>query len=151
MKEHKLKIRARLVIIKNNKILLTYTKDGNFYFFIGGKMEFGETLLQTCCREIKEECGEEVNFSLKKILYIRDFIKLDINEHSVEFYILGDINKYKEVEDRVDHEYPTSHHQTWEDMENLPKNILPKSLIKRLLKDYLKGFPVQGVYLGEIE
>lgn len=64
--DKKIKPRVRLVIIKNKKLLLTYTKDGDFYFYIGGKMEFGETLEQACLREIKEECGKDVDFILKR-------------------------------------------------------------------------------------
>lgn len=146
----KIKPRARLVIIKNNKLLLTYTKDGDFYFYIGGKMEFGETLAQTCIREVKEECGENVNFTFKKILYIRDYIQPEGNEHSIEFYILGDIDKFEEVEGVIDQEYSKTHHQTWVDMNNLPDNIFPKSLTKKLLSDYKANFPNSGEYLGEI-
>lgn len=149
--DKKIKPRVRLVIIKNNKLLLTYTKDGDFYFYIGGKMEFGETLEQACSREIKEECGENVDFTFKKILYIRDYIKLEEDEHSIEFYILGDINKFEEIEGVEDEEFPGLHHQTWVDMDNLPENILPKGLTATLKDDYKNGFPRQGEYLGVLD
>ena len=149
--DKKIKPRVRLVIIKNNKLLLTYTSDGDFYFYIGGKMEFGETLEQTCLREIKEECGKDVDFTFKKILYIRDYIKPEENEHSIEFYILGDINKFEEVEGVVDAEFAGSHHQTWVDINNLPENILPNGLTSILKDDYKNGFPRQGEYLGALD
>lgn len=147
----KIKPRVRLVVVKNNKLLLSYTSDGNFYFYIGGKMEFGETLKEACEREIKEECGENVNFTFKKILYVRDYIKPAEDEHSVEFYILGDIDRFEEIEGKIDPEYEESHHQTWVDLNNLPDNILPKTLTSILLDDYKNGFPRQGIYLGEID
>ena len=146
--EPKIKARVRLIIIKNEKLLVSYTSKENFYFYIGGKIEFGETIEEACEREIIEECGKDVVFSFNKVLYIRDYIKED--EHSIEFYILGDINKYLEVEGKVDPEYPESHTQTWVDMGNLPENLLPKSLTKILLEDYKKDFPRQGIYLGKI-
>lgn len=149
--DKKLKLRVRLVIIKNNKILLTYTSDGDFYFYIGGKMEFGETLEEACKREIKEECGKGANFTFKKILYIRDYIKPNEGEHSVEFFILGDVNKFAEFEGKVDREFPGTHHQTWVDIDNLPENIFPKSLTKILLNDYKAGFPRQGEYIGVVD
>lgn len=142
------KPRVRLVIIKNNKLLLTYTADGDFFFYIGGKVEFRETLEQACIREIKEECGEDVNFTFKKILYIREYIKHEENEHSIEFYILGDIDKFEEVEGVLDPEFDSLHHQTWVDLDKLPDNILPKELSKILKEDYKNGFPKQGEYLG---
>ncbi len=149
--DKKIKPRVRLVIIKDNKILLTYTSDGDFYFYIGGKVEYGETLEQACIREVKEECGDNINFIFKKILYIRDFIKPEDNEHSVEFYILGDIDNIEGVEEKEDPEFPGIHRQVWVDMGNLPDNILPKNLTATLLSDYQKGFLVQGEYLGSID
>lgn len=41
--ENKIKVRLRLVVIKNNKLLTHYIKDEDFYFYIGGKLEYGET------------------------------------------------------------------------------------------------------------
>lgn len=78
-----IKVRVRLVIIKNGKILLHYTENGNYYFYTGGHLEFGETLLDACKREVLEETGS--SFTFKKILYIREFILPEENEHSVEF------------------------------------------------------------------
>lgn len=147
--ESKIKARVRLVIIKNGKLLVSHTSKEDFYFYIGGKIEFGETIEEACKREVVEECGEDVTFTFDKILYIRDYIKE--NEHSIEFYILGDINKFLEVEGKVDPEYPETHTQTWVDMKDLPENLLPKSLTKILLEDYQKDFPRQGIYLKKID
>lgn len=149
--DKKIKPRVRLVIIKNNKLLLTFNSDGNYYFYIGGHVEFGETLEQACKREVIEECGEGVNFTFKKILYIRDFIKPDEDEHSVEFYILGDVDKFESIEGKKDDQFDGKHWQTWVDIHNLPTNIFPKSLSQKLLEDYKNDFPIQGEYLGEIE
>lgn len=147
--ELKIKPRVRLVIIKNGKLLLSHTSKENFYFYIGGKIEFGETIEAACKREIIEECGEDVVFTFNKILYVRDYIKG--MEHSIEFYILGGINKFLEVEGKVDSEYPETHIQTWVDMKDLPENLFPKSLTKILLEDYRKGFTEQGAYLRKID
>lgn len=149
VQKSKIKARVRLVIIKKGKLLVSYTSKEDFYFYIGGKIEFGETIEEACKREVAEECGEDVTFSFNKILYIRDYIKED--EHSIEFYILGDINKFLEVEGKIDPEYPESHTQNWIDMKDLPGNLFPKSLTEILLRDYQKGFPRQGIYLGEID
>lgn len=169
MAEQKIKIRVRLVIIKNNKILLSYTKDEDFYFYIGGKVEFGETLKEACRREVLEEC--KANFEFKKILYVRDFIatnrlKLEetpsvssgnfilpeIDEHSVEFYILGNVNKFEEIEGIKDEEFNGRHWQTWVDLDKLSKiNIKPKSLTEKIIKSYKKGFSNGTEYVGVIE
>lgn len=145
----KIKPRVRLIIIKNGKILMSYVKSEDFYFFIGGKMEFGETLKETCVREVMEECG--ANFTFKKILYVRDYIKSEENEHSLELFVLGDIDKFKEVEGILDEETNGDHYQTWLELDKLEScNVKPKSLVKKLLEDYKKGFSNTIDYIGKI-
>ncbi|PIS15262.1 hypothetical protein COT63_00835 [Candidatus Shapirobacteria bacterium CG09_land_8_20_14_0_10_38_17] len=151
MEDPKIKIRARLVIIKNRQVLLSYTAKEKFYFYIGGKLEYGETLLEGCQREIKEECGEAVNFQFKKILYISDFILPEKKEHSLEIYVLGDVNKYQEIEGVKDNEFDGAHWQTWVDLNKLSKiNVLPKSLTKQLISDWQNNFVGETKYLGQI-
>ena len=143
-----IKVRVRLIIIKNNKILLSYNNNGKYYFYIGGKLEFGETLKEACFREIKEECN--ANFIFKKIIYIRDFILPEKNEHSVELFILGDIDKYEEIDGIKDEEFLGENWQTWVDINKLPEiTIFPKSLTKTLLTDYSSGFSKETKYLGK--
>lgn len=149
-KSHIINVRVRLIIIKKSKILLSYVKDEDFYFFIGGKMEYGETLLQTCEREIFEECRAE--FEFKKILYVRDYIKPKLNEHSLELYILGDVDKFEEIEGYADKEFEGNHWQTWVDLKRIDKiNIRPKSLVEKLLHDYKKGFNNVIGYMGKVD
>ncbi len=148
--ESKIKIRLRLVIIKNNKLLAHYTQNDDFYFYIGGKLEYGETLKQGWDREILEELGEDIKFTFKKILYVRDFIHPEDNEHSLELYILGDINKFEGVEGRPDPEFDGKKWPVWLDLDNLPDNLYPKSLSKKLVEEYKAGFPKEGEYIGEI-
>ncbi len=150
MADQKIKPRVRLIIIKNGKILLSYVKDEKFYFYIGGKMEFGETVKQACEREIKEECN--ASFTFKKILYVRDYIKPAENEHSLELFVLGDIDKFEELESFPDPEFPENHFQTWIDINKLSKtNVKPKNLTDRIINDYKNGFPEGAVYLESIE
>lgn len=150
MKNNKIKVRLRLVIIKNNKLLAHYTQDDDFYFYIGGKLEYGETIKQGWEREILEELGDDIKFEFKKILYVRDYIKPEEGEHSVELYILGDINKFGGVEGRPDPEFGGRKWPVWLDLDNLPDNLYPQSLSQKLVKEYQAGFPHQGQYLGEI-
>lgn len=150
MENNKIKVRLRLVIIKNNKLLAHYTQDDDFYFYIGGKLEYGETIKQGWEREILEELGDDIKFTFKKILYVRDFIRPEDNEHSVELYILGNINKFDGVEGRPDPEFEGRKWPVWLDMDNLPDNLYPKSLSKKLVEEYKAGFPKEGEYIGEI-
>lgn len=151
MDDKRVKVRVRLIVIKNDKILLSFVKDENFYFFIGGKMEFGETLLQACLREISEECnGAKFNFT--KILYVRDYIKPEKNEHSLELYVLGDIDKFEELEGLKDPEFGDNHWQTWVDLGKLESlDVRPQKLVNLIIEDYKSNFSGETKYLGEID
>jgi ADP-ribose pyrophosphatase YjhB (NUDIX family) len=144
-------IRLRLVIIKNGKLLTSYTKNHDFYFYIGGHLESGETVEEGCKREIAEECGNGTDFVLKKILYLRDFFDPDNGEQNVELYILGEINKFEELEHKLDSQHVDgSMWLTWLDINNLPDNLLPKPLSRILLENYKKNFPNAGEYVGKL-
>lgn len=146
----KINLRVRLIIIKKGKILMSYVKDEDFYFFIGGKMKYGETLEKACIREVQEECKAKFNF--EKILYIRDYIKPEVDEHSLELYVKGDINKFEEVEGALDDEFDGNHWQTWISINKLKDlDVRPKKLLNNLIKDYKQGFKDQISYLGEID
>ncbi len=146
----KIKPRVRLIVIKNGKILLSYVKSEDFYFYIGGKMEWGETIENACIREVKEECNADFKFG--KILYVRDYIKPEQDEHSIELYISGDIDKSDEIEGIKDQEFGGDHWQTWINLSKLDTlDVRPKAVAKQILKDYKSGFKQGAVYLGEID
>ena len=152
MDEHKLNVRLRLVVIKNGKLLTEYNGKKDFCFYIGGHLEYGETVLEGCKREIAEECGEGTEFKLEKVLYVRDFFDPDNGEQNVELFILGDINKGEELEHRLDPRHPEGHMWlTWHDMKNLPDNLFPKPLTQKLVEDYKNGFPNAGEYVGRMD
>jgi len=113
-------------------------------------VEFGETVEDACAREIKEECL--ANFTFKKVLYIRDYLKPDENEHSLELFILGDIDKFNELDNFPDPEFPENHFQKWVSLNELEQiNIKPKNLTPQLFKDYKNNFSDGAIYLKTIE
>ena len=145
-----IKVRARLVVIKDGKVLVTYDSVNDYYYYLGGKLEFGETLGDCCRREIREECGADAVFTFNKILYVRDFILPAENEHSLELFILGEVNKGEELEHYLDPEDAGKKWLTWLPLDKLPANLKPVTLTAKLLADYQAGFPKQGEYVGAI-
>ena len=150
--DNKINVRVRLVVIHDRKVLVQYREKGKFYHYIGGHLEYSEAIEDACKREVEEECGKGVEFDFQKILYIRDFIQPENNEHSVELFILGNIDKTEKLEGLKDPEHlDGSVWLTWLDINNLPDNLLPKTLSPKLLVDFNNSFPKEGEYIGEIE
>lgn len=144
---HKQNIRVRLLVFKKNKVLLMHDSSLGFYFYPGGHIEFGETIKQAAEREAREECNDE--FIFKKIIYIRDYFDSAKDEHALELFLLGKLRN-----NRVDNSKDPSGRETqrleWFDIDNLPKNLYPKSLSKKLVRDFKRDFPSQGEYIGVI-
>ncbi len=66
------RIASRGLIIKDNKILLSYEKNTNVYMSPGGGLEADETLEECCVRELREETGYLVN-PLNHFLIINEY------------------------------------------------------------------------------
>lgn len=140
-------IRLRCVIVHEEKLLVTYTKDGDFYFFPGGHMQWGESIIEGCQREIREELGDDVEFEFEKVLYMTEFIEPNKEKHSHEIFVLGRVNKSEELDGKMDPEHPDgSFWTTWLELDNLPDNLYPTTLAKQIAKEYKIGFPSQGEY-----
>jgi 8-oxo-dGTP pyrophosphatase MutT (NUDIX family) len=52
---------SALLIIKDKKLLLAYSKNKQCFYLPGGKIDEGETPLQGLCREIEEELNVLLN------------------------------------------------------------------------------------------
>jgi len=128
--------RAGGVIIKNNKILLMHQILGkeDFYTLPGGTWENGETLEQTCKREIYEEFGIDVD--VDKLLFLLD------TDTRIAFYFLCHTNNIDiklggpEKERMDDHE---KYYVEWLDLKDIDKvNFVPKTA-KKGIKKHIKN------------
>lgn len=142
-------IRVRLILFKGRKVLLMHDSSVGFYFYPGGHVEYGETILEAAKRECQEECDDE--FIFKKILYIRDYFDKKKDEHALELFVLGKLKN-----GRSDNSKDPSGRKTqkleWVDVGELTeKTVYPKTLSRKLRRDYQKGFPAQGEYVGVID
>ncbi len=138
-----------MIIPHEDKLLLEYVTDEDFYFYPVGKVEPFETVAQACVREIQEELG--LKFEFEKILYIRDYFWTEKEEHNLELYILGKVDKIQTDKNPDDPDPHDNHEFRWLGIAELPENLYPKELTKKLVEDFKKGFPGQGEYLGAME
>lgn len=84
--------RAAAIIIENNEILMAKNDMDDYYYSIGGGVQFGETAEQAVQREVYEETG--VRYEVDRLAFINEcFFNGDglLNEkecHVIEFYFL---------------------------------------------------------------
>jgi 8-oxo-dGTP pyrophosphatase MutT (NUDIX family) len=54
---------SALIYVKNNQILLVRVRENTIWYFPGGKIDAGETPLQTVIREVDEELNVQLSSS----------------------------------------------------------------------------------------
>lgn len=60
---------AGLIVVKENKLLLAFSKNKNAWYLPGGKVDAGETAAEALQREIKEELNITINSQDLKFYY----------------------------------------------------------------------------------
>lgn len=63
VEDYKLNIRAGVVIIHNNKVLVHRNVNSDHYALIGGRVEIGEDSASTVKREVEEETGKKIEIT----------------------------------------------------------------------------------------
>ena len=86
------KVGVMLIAIKNKKLLIQKRLKEPYYGYLGfltGKVRFGETIIQTAERELKEESGLSAKFKLRYILHEHVYSKEgDLLEDKI-FFVTG--------------------------------------------------------------
>ena len=119
---------VRLVIKKEDKVLLCKNKNLGHYYLPGGHVEFGDTLEETIYKEMDEELnltkGDIENISFKD--YLENFYDKEDGKHCELNMVftaeLKDGINIESQEDHIDFE--------WINLEKVSKvNLLPKGII----------------------
>lgn len=98
LEEYILNIRAAVVIIHNDKILVHRNINSNHYALVGGRVELGEDSIATVKREVKEEMGKEIEI-IGYISTVENFFTMDGKKyHEIEFVYLAE---FKEGKDKL--------------------------------------------------
>ena len=144
--DYKLNIRAVVVIIHNNKILVHKNINSDHYALLGGRVKIGEDSETTVKREIKEELNKEIEVT-GYIGTIENFFKMSGSKfheilfiHKAEFVNEEDKKieytlKNNEGEDFLQYE--------WLDLDKIDEYPLLPQVSKTILKE--NKFPVHKI------
>lgn len=127
------RISARGVLIKDNKILLMFTKRYNDYTFPGGGVDSKENLIEGLKRELLEETGARDIEIIKELGYIEDirpYHKVQYDYiHEKSYYFLCKAKEFKDVK-LEDYEIRNGMKHVWlslDDAINHNKDLIKKN------------------------
>ena len=146
VEDYKLNIRAGIVIIHNNKLLVHRNINSDHYALPGGRIAIGENSEETVKREILEEMGKEIE-TVGYISTIENFFEMNNKKyHEIMFVYKAEFvnEKDKLLEDTIKNIEGKDYLQyEWLDISKIEEYpILPK-VIKEILKE--KVFPVHKI------
>lgn len=90
-----------IVNVKDKGIVLMKRKGSHGegeWAFPGGKVDFGETILECAAREVMEEIGVELK-NLKRIEHITEDFFPSFNKQFVTFYVYGETDEEPEIKE----------------------------------------------------
>ncbi len=146
VEDYKLNVRAAVVIIHNNKVLVHRNINSEHYALIGGRVEIGEDSETTVKREIQEELGKDIEIK-GYVSTIENFFKMQGSKyHEIMFvyraeFINDDDKKIEctlknlEGKDYLQYE--------WLELNKIDQYPLLPKVIQTVLKD--GNFPVHKI------
>lgn len=143
-------IRAGVLLIKNNKILVLNSKysSGEFYLLPGGGIVDMETVEEAAIRETKEETNYDIK--IKKLLYVKEWINKKRGKNIMDMIFLGEIMNGKETHLKDPCSYKGHICRIeWKSIDELKKvTLFPKDILKRIEEDIQNKFKRDAIYLA---
>ena len=138
VQDYILNVRAAVVIVHNDRILVHKDINSDHYALMGGRVELGEDSITTIKREIKEEIGKEIEI----IGYISTvenfFIMKGKKYHEIEFVYLAEFKNEKDklIQDTIKNIEGKDYLQyEWIERNQIDKIPLMPVKIQAVLKD----------------
>lgn len=146
VEDYKLNVRAGVVIIHNNKILLHRNKNSDHYAMIGGRVEIGENSEQTIKREVKEELGKEIKIT-GYVSTIENFFEMKGSKyHEIMFIYKAEFenDEDQKIENTLQNIEGKDYLQyEWIDINKIDEYPLRPNVLKEVLKE--NKFPVHKI------
>lgn len=132
-------VRVAIVILKENKILLVqHKKEGRKYWLLpGGRVDFGETLIEALQREMLEEGN--IKIKVGDLLFISDAIAPDNARHIINIFFEGEI---------ISGELKVGEEEVLQRIEFIPISSLDELTFYPIVKEELKKWLRERKPLG---
>lgn len=138
VQDYILNVRAAVVIVHNDKILLHKNLKSNHYALVGGRVELGEDSITTVKREIKEEMGKEIEI-IDYISTVENFFTMNEKKyHEIEFVYLAEFKDEKDklIQDTIKNIEGKEHLQyEWIERNRIDQIPLKPVKIQAVLKE----------------
>lgn len=137
----KIDIRIAACIVKDNEILMIRHKKGDekYWLLPGGRVEYGETMIETLKREMIEETGLEI--SVGKLMFVSEAIPEDNHRHIINMFFEAEI---------VGGEIKLGNEEILDAVEFIDIDKIDEIKIYPIIKDELKQYINDGKPLGYI-
>lgn len=143
---YRLNVRAGVVIMHNNKILLHRNDNSNHYAMIGGRIEIGEDSAHTIKREVQEELGKEIEIT-GYVATVENFFEMKGTKyHEIMFIYKAEFinDEDKKLEDTLKNIEGKDYLQyEWIDLDKIDEYPLKPKVLKEVLKE--SKFPVHKI------
>jgi ADP-ribose pyrophosphatase YjhB (NUDIX family) len=140
------RIRVAAIIVHDESILLVrHVKNGQSYWLLpGGGLEYGESLEEALCRELREETNLEIRVG--DLVIVNDSINPDGTRHVINLCFTAEIVS-GELRCGIDHRL--------EEVRFVPLREVPNLTFYPDVRDELipaieQGFPRRAAYLGNL-
>lgn len=143
---------ARAIIIKDDKLLVTYrNKFGSeYYILIGGGVDMGETPEQALLRELQEESG--VQIANPRLVFTEDAGDMYGLQHVYLCdYVAGEpMLSPDSVEYKINEAGKNLYKPMWLPFSDLPHATFRSERLKRAILDGVQnGFPAETVHIND--
>lgn len=146
VEDYKLNVRAAGIMIHNGKILLHRNINSDHYALIGGRVEIGESSVNTIKREIKEELGKNIEIT-RYISTIENFFENEGSKYH-EIMFIYKIEFIKEEDKKIEYTMKNIEGKDylqyeWIELDKINKYPLLPQIAKEILKE--NKFPIHKI------
>ena len=124
-------VRATALIVQNNQLLVT--KEGDYFYTIGGAIQVNESTEDAVVREVKEELGVKAQAGQLAFVVENRFEQDGVSYHNIEFHFLVDLLEDAPLTMQEDDKRQPCE---WIDLDKLQNIQLVPTFLKTALPDW---------------